>query len=233
MVTDEQGEVMQWPNVPWSYSAISKFEQCELSYGAVNVQKKWRTEETEAMSSGTLVHRQMEDYVAAKKELPLMLQPLGRAVDRLCQGAKAVYPERSVNLTYRLDPCGVFHDDCCWRGRIDLTVMRADATIIVDYKTGREPRDTFDQLELCAFAAMVERPEIEVVHAMYAYTKHGLRQMPTFTRADLPRVVREWTPRLKRLQIARAEAQYRATPGPWCRWCPVLDCQFNPKGNGR
>jgi CRISPR/Cas system-associated exonuclease Cas4 (RecB family) len=230
-VRDDDGTVLEWPRgLAWSHSALGRFEDCSLLYAETNVKKTYPYTTSPAMAAGKVAHKQMEDYVQQGTEPPLMLRGIKAFVDRICENAVEIVPERDVNLTYKLAPCGVFHDDVSYRGRIDLTVVRHDnEAIIVDYKTGRHPNDPPEQIEYQALAVLLERPTLKAVHGYYLYTKHPRRPVGAITRADIPRLIKGMTPRLNRMAAARANNNYLPKPGTHCKWCPVITCKFNEK----
>lgn len=230
---DDDGKQVEWPReLPWSHSALGRFESCGLLYGETNVAKKYPFVENEAMRIGKDIHKMLEDYVTIGAPLPLMLQPIGRLIDTVCKGAKEVIPERDVNLTWELEPCSVFHGACSYRGRIDLTVIRQDdEAIIFDYKTGRHPDDPDEQLEYQSVALLMEKPHVRCVHPYYIYTKHPKRRVSTVEREHLPFLAKKIIPRLLRMKEARDRRVFTPKPGVQCKWCPIKTCKYNENRN--
>lgn len=228
---DEDGQQIKWPyDLPWSHSALGRFEECAFLYGETNVKKnpKYPFVENEAMRTGKQIHRMLEEYLTVAAPLPLMLQPIGRLCDAVCKNAMEVLPERDINLTWELEPCTVFHGACSYRGRIDLTAIHKDnEAIIFDFKTGRHADDPDEQLEYQSLALMLEKPHIQRVHPYYIYMKHPKRRVPTVERDHLPYLAKKIIPRLLRMKEARDKRVFPVKPGIQCKWCPIGECKYN------
>ncbi len=232
-VTDEDGNKLEWPiGVAWSHSQLTKFEQCGVLYEQTNVLKNYPFVDSPASIEGKRVHKMLEDYVSLGAELPFGLRPIKALIDKVCTDALEVLPERDINITHRLTPCTVFHSECSYRGRIDLTVTRPDReAIIFDYKTGKNPDDPDEQIEYQALAILLEKPKITKVHGAYIYTKHPRRWIDPVTREDIPHLVKKITPRLIKLGEAKAKGRFSKRTGVHCKWCPVEWCEFNDNKN--
>lgn len=146
------------PKVPWSFSALEKFETCARQYGDMNVLRKYQSKPSDAMEMGTEVHKALENYIQYKKELPLGLVHIGALVDQLGAGALRAVGEQQVAFTYLLQPCDTFDDDVCYRGKIDYQVLRQDAAVVVDFKTGQS-REGNDQLVWMCIATLLQHPQ--------------------------------------------------------------------------
>jgi hypothetical protein len=232
-VLDKDGTPLQWPrHVPWSDSALERFERCSLMYGKTNYSGVYPFQSSPAMEAGNVAHKSMEEYITMGKEPLPILKPVKTFIDKLIPKAREVIPERSINLTYDLRACPWSDPDVSYRGKLDFTAIMPDQTaVIVDYKTSSEPREDFEQLEYQALALLLERPKLRRCYGYYAYSKFPRRQMEPVNREDVPRLVKLMVPRLKRLEQARAEEKWIPTPGFYCKWCPVATCKFNPKRN--
>lgn len=233
-VLDERGQPMLWPKTQWSYSALGKFERCEMEYAETNLRKHFTEASSAALEQGNEVHKILEQYVSSRtkaSDLPVTLRHVAAAIDKLCENAIAIFAERDINLTYDLRICGPFDRDVCYRGRLDLTlVMPNEELIVVDYKTSREPTESFDQLEMAATAALIEYPHIKTAYGCYLYTKHRVRQMEPIHRHDIPNQIRKMQPRLQRLFDARLSDTFRAIPNFRCKkYCPVVTCIHNAR----
>jgi CRISPR/Cas system-associated exonuclease Cas4 (RecB family) len=214
--------------VVFSISNLAAFELCAKNYEEIYVEKSIPYSESAAQAGGKLTHKQLEDYVAHGKPLPIGLTAIRTYIDKICQGAINILTERRVALTHDLQPVGFFHDDVAYRGVIDLTVFRRDAVIICDYKTGNEPRDDFIQLRLNALSVFQEFPEVQKIHLVYLYTKFKPRRM-TMLRHEIPALMAEIWPRVEKLRLAREKKLFPAQPGWKCKFCEVTKCQFNKK----
>jgi hypothetical protein len=217
-----------WPAVEWSFSALEAFERCAMAFGNVNVLKRYPFVESSQMKDGNLVHKMLEKYVSMGEELPKGLMHIKAHIDLVCNGAVSVQAEQSIALTNNLEVCGTFAPGVSYRGKLDLTVCRKDAIIVTDYKTSSEPREGLDQLELSCIAALMKYPEHDVAHGVFAYTKHKFRRV-RITRAMVPLIAQGMVPRLLRLKEAKEHRLFPATPGFYCRWCPVITCHHHPK----
>lgn len=217
--------------VVFSVSTLDAFEICPRNYEASHITKEIPFTTSAASEAGKLAHKQLEDYVMAGTPLPLGLLDIKRTVDAVTVGAQQVMAERRVALSWDLRPVGFFDDDVAYRGVVDLTILRDDAVIIADYKTGSEPRETFLQLRLNALAVLQEFPQYRTVHMLYLYTKHAKRRS-MMERDEIPELLAEIYPRVERIRLARESGEFPPKKGWKCRFCSLRSCVFNPKYEG-
>lgn len=221
-------------DAPWSYSTLNAFETCARNYGEVNVLKKFPFVESEAIKQGKQVHALLESYITIGSPLPPGLVEIKGYIDKMVDGAAAVQGEQSLNYSYDLQPCQVMSTSCSYRGKLDLTVMRPNGVgIVVDYKTSSSPRESMDQLEFAAVASLIHNPDMREVHAYFLYTKGFRPRKVTLIRASIPGIINGVRPRIERMALAKAQNFFPPTPCYVCRWCPILNCEFNESNNAR
>ncbi len=106
------------------------------------------------------------------------------------------------------------------RGRIDRLDRERDGSLhIIDYKTGKVPRDTdWTQLELHALIASKRLPR-PVSKISYLYLGPSLMQSAAVSMEALHRV--HWDV-LNEAKNIRGERQFRPGPGLWCRNCDFI-----------
>lgn len=215
------------PEVPWSFSALERFEGCARQYGAINVKKAYPFVESQAMKDGKTTHKLLEDYVQLGKELPSGLMHIKTIIDIVTKGAERVSGEQDIAFTHMLQPCGTFDNDVSYRGKIDLLSLRKDAAFVLDYKTSSQPREGDEQIIWMGIAVLLKYPQYNVVHGMFIYTKHEPRRIAV-KRADIQEHVDRMIPRLLRLKEAKSTNTFLPTPGWMCKFCPVKTCEFHP-----
>lgn len=221
-----------WPaGVPWSYSALTQFESCELQYGAIQVLRQFEADfDSDALRMGNEQHRLLERFVSVGETLPPGLTPVGEVVKKMMQGATRIMTEAKLSLTHEIKPCRSNDPDVSYRGKLDLVILRpTNQSIIVDYKSSSEPREDFEQLELNAMAHLISHPEVTRAHCYYLYTRGFPPRKTVVDRGELPALANSYIPRLKRLGDARSTKIFSASPYYGCRWCPVITCIHNPK----
>ena len=84
------------------------------------------------------------------------------------------------------------------RGIIDIGVVGSERAYVLDWKTGKHRPDS-DQLKLFAALTFALYPWIESVVTDFIWLKAGKFDKEVFTRAQLPEIWNDFSPRLERL----------------------------------
>lgn len=220
-------KLILWPEVPWSFTNLNKFETCARQYGEVVVNRqKYPFKSSAALEHGNQIHKMLENYIQLGSELPMGLTHIKAVIDTVAKGATQVTTEQDISFTHLLQICDKYDRDVSYRGRIDMLALHERTAFVIDFKTGSAPREGDEQLVWMAIAVLLKYPQYDSVFAMFVYTKHDTRRLRV-NRADIARHVDELNPRLQRLADARQNRVFLPTPGWQCQYCPVVTCEHH------
>lgn len=224
-------------NYTWSYSSISLFQQCPRKYYRLRVVKDIVEPPTPHLDYGKEVHKAAEDYVCGGIPIPEKYGYIKPHLDVLLQIPGKRYCEYEMGLTKEFEPCK-FRDPNVWvRGIADLLVIdeEKESARIIDYKTGKSSQyaDT-KQLELLALLVFKHFPFVKTIKAglMFVVAEDLIRA--NYEAKAQNEVWQKWLPEIQRLEKAFDTEVWNAKPNFTCRkFCPVVDCEHNGKGEWR
>lgn len=134
-------------------------------------------------------------------------------------------PERKLAITGQGTPISFFDKEAWLRGVIDAHIIKDDTAVVFDWKTGKEWEDPFE-LEIFALLLRCHHPEIKKATGYYVW----LRDSKLGEEHDLSDFAGTFGKVLKfHDEIENKENFEKKTPGPLCKWCPVLDCAHNKR----
>lgn len=219
--------------MPWSYTALTSFEQCPKRYLHTRVVKDVVEPEHQALLWGNQVHKALEERVRDGKPLPTGMTQWEPLAARIAALEGELITERQIALDKAFKPTDWFGKDVWVRGIIDVGAVNGDKVIALDWKTGR-PKPDMEQLKLFAALAMAVWPQVQTVKTGYVWLTTLDLETQTYTREDLPSIWGGFLGRLKRLDRAFHDDHWPENPSGLCKnWCPVRQCQFNGRYDGR
>lgn len=221
------------PNITWSYSSLSLFQQCPKKYYHLRVAKDIKEPETEHLMYGKLVHEAAEFYIKNNTPIPPEFAFIQPHLDKLKGLGDTHLCEYRMGLTRNLEPCDFFDKDVWWRGVADLIVLKGETAFLVDYKTGKSSRyaDT-KQLEILSLALFKHFPEVKKIRAGLLFVVAN-----DFVKADYDTSAPEiywvkWLNETKQLETAYESGTWNAKPNFSCKnFCAVTSCLHNGKHN--
>ncbi len=178
-----------------------------------------------AMARGVLIHQLAEATLTAPK---LAVPPELRAVKAVLTRLRKLKAQAELELclTSAWAKTGWFDANAWLRIKVDAIAGRdkTHRTVeVIDWKTGKyrpESKEYSLQLELYGVGVLSAYPHVEEVHAALVFTDHDQQDAPpfkaAFTRADAPRLVKEWGARAKPML---ADTRFAPRPGFYCRYC--------------
>lgn len=219
------------PVKTWSFSSLTKYEQCPYSVYLGKVEG-FREPAGPAADRGTQLHTMLEEYVQGNSDdLPDKMRKHDGMV-RYVQRLRELYAEGIVTLEEEWtfdrewNVCEPKTPAVWAVFKCDIVVHESDTSIlIIDWKSGRVFGNELKhgtQGMFYAIAALMRHPELEYVEAEFAYIDHGqVHTRSTMTRAELP----HFLPRLTKRALAMTTAQhFPANPSTHnCRWCRMKD----------
>ena len=217
----------------WSYTALTAFEQCPKRYYHTRVAKDVLEPETESLTWGRAVHKALELRVRDGTDLPTGMTQWEPLAERIAALEGELITEHQIALNKAFKPCDWFSQDTWVRGIIDVGAVNGDKLIALDWKTGK-PKPDLDQLKLFAALAMAVWPQVRRVKTGYVWLTTLDLETQSFTRDDLPKIWGSFLMRLKRLGRSFRDDHWPENPSGLCKaWCPVRQCQFNGRYDGR
>lgn len=211
----------------WSYSSLTKYENCPRQYYLTRVAKKVVDSPTEATIWGNKVHLALETRIIKKTPLPEGMQQWERIAKRFDKPKGRVFTETRFSLTRNLSTCKWDAPECWVRGIIDLGVDAGEKATLLDWKTGKVKHD-IDQLRLFSGLYMQANPYVQQVRTGFIWLQHNKLTREDYTRADLPEIWENFIRRSERLKASYEKDKWIAKPSGLCRgWCPAgKHCEF-------
>lgn len=213
---------------PWSYTALSCFENCPKQYYHRYILKE-KEPESEQMRHGVLVHRALEERVRDGVPIPqayARFEPLAARV-ALTKGAPrvTVEVEKPFGVDETLAVCDFFSPKVWGRGKVDVVICKENTATILDWKTGKK-RDNDSQLKIFAAFIFNAHPSVEVVYAANIWLEHG-GPGQRFEYRDSHALWAEIVRRVNRIVTAAEKEAFDPKPSGLCAYCPVTSCPHN------
>lgn len=215
----------------WSFSRYSLYRQCPRKAKLVFIDKH-KEPSNEAMARGNDIHKMAEDFIKGTIiKLPAELKKFAAEFKKLRTLYKRKTSRMMVEDTWAFTRGWtetVWNDWVgCWvRIKLDCGHWESeDVLVITDWKTGKYKEDShaeyLEQLELYALGALLMFPHLETVKPRLVYTDLGIVYPPAeeqleYTRADLPRLKKEWE---KRVKPMLTDTKFAPRPSYLCRYC--------------
>lgn len=214
--------------IPWSYSSLTKFENCPRQWYLLNTKQAQDTMSAEA-NEGVKAHKAFENAVSGKEPLPYKYVHFQPMVDRLKAAPGEKIPEQKWAVTNTYQPTGYWDKDAWARGVIDLTILPGrDRAVLFDYKTGKV-KDDYSQLQLFAGYAFAKYPYVQKVDTAYLWVNKNKLTREEFSRDGVPMIWQGFATRVHRMEHALASDNFPPRPSGLCqKYCPVGKalCEF-------
>lgn len=217
--------------IAWSYSNWSMFEECPHRFEAVVLEKRVPRPSGPALERGSRVHEEIAARLTGQRETwpAEMPERIRRDVEHLIARMGKPEVEQSLAVSARLDPVGFFDEEVAFRGKVDAFWLtdRGDV-FVVDWKTGSSETKPY-QLELMlGLVAAHIPPTYTSLHARFVYLETSKYDDDPITQMNYEDALENLGQFLTRANEAFEKSTFQPQPGPWCRWCPVQDCTYNP-----
>lgn len=208
----------------WSYSALTTYELCPKKYYHLYVAKDVKDEDSSFSADGKIIHDAMKKRVVDGVPLPINLRQHEKLAAKFASAAGEKHGEMKLAITRQFEPCDYFAKDVWCRVVIDLTIVKGNQAIVVDWKTGKRKDDqTQMMLNTAVLAQFV--PEIKLFTAVLVWMQSGELTPPfTYTRASFPEAWNQLLPRVAKIEEARKTTTFPANPNGLCAYCPVRSC---------
>jgi hypothetical protein len=235
-----------------SWSRLSDFMECPRKFHLKYITKSFPDEKEKSIHliKGEQLHKQMEQYVVAKRGdgvMPLGFSPEVRNAlpyaDKLFSVYNEVFPEAQVAFTQDWQTIDWFGGpQVAWRAIWDVIGLRPNRCFLGDWKSGKvyPYGDTFGQLHLSALMAHMKWQELAIVDCAYVYLEHSkvitvkVAKEPGHTYPDgrpVPAVAEVRTYFENWFDKVQMEKAFEPTPNDNCKWCAATraQCKFSRK----
>jgi hypothetical protein len=207
----------------WSFSALTRFEQCPKQYWHLNVQRDFRDEDSSFSASGKEIHLALYNRVVKGRPLPLNYRYLEKTAVKFVGLPGESSGELKFAMARNFEPVEYFAKDVFCRVVVDFLNVRGPTALIIDYKTGK-PKPGFTQLELSAAVLSTHLPEIETFKMAYVWLADRKVSPHTLSKADLVGVWNTFLPRVAKIESALRTTEFPAKQSGLCKYCPVKSC---------
>ena len=207
----------------WSFSALTRYEQCPKQYYHISVKKDVKDEGSEFSEEGQIVHKGMYDRVCKGKPLPLNYRYLETTAAKFVGLPGDTSGELKFAMARDFSPVQYFDQSVFVRVVVDLLNVRGTQAVVVDWKTGK-PKPGFTQLGLTAAVLSTHLPEIETFKVAYVWLQNKSVTSHTYTKASLMEVWNDLLPRVAKIEAAIKTTDFPAKPSGLCKYCPVTSC---------
>lgn len=213
----------------WSFSRLQDYRKCP-AYACYKHLRKMKDAGNKAMARGSDIHTMAEVWVkgGGVRPLPEELKLFKKEFKHLAK-QKDVKTEDDWSFTQDWGQCRWNDWDICWlRQKIDVHYieLKKNLLVVVDYKTGSVKEDDHvEQRKLYAPGGLLRYPNVTAVRAEMWYTDEGVLKGETYTRADLPALLKYWE---KETRPMFADRKFQPRPGSYCSWCPYSKKKGGP-----
>lgn len=234
LIPDVQQPAFIPPTFSWSYTKLTDFENCPMSFAEKNYYKRIKFTQTEQMLDGIRAHTALEVYakegrtsdeLRVKHALPL--------VDAIRDKGGIILVEEQIAVDRQFKITEWFGKQAWGRGVIDLASIREERALILDWKTGKKKHDELQLKIFCLFLAF-KYPQIQEFDAKFGWLREqNLKDMITgfdkpLRRVDLKEPLNNLIGRIKRMEDAWQSEIFQARTSGLCKnYCDVMGCGHN------
>ena len=215
---------------PWSYSALSTFENCPKQYYHRYILRE-KEPETEVTKHGTAVHKALEDRLRdhVKKPLPdayATYEKLAGGVEKAAEGGLLMV-ELPLALDKSFQPCHFFGKEVWGRGKADVCILKGKKLWTGDWKTGKV-REKIFQLQIFAAFLFKMFPLVDEIHANNLWLQaNKIGENYKFTRAGESSIWQEILHKIGRVELAAEKDSFEPKQSGLCGFCSVKTCPHN------
>jgi PD-(D/E)XK nuclease superfamily protein len=207
----------------WSFSALTRYENCPKQYFHLNVAKDFKDEDSEWAADGKIIHDGLYGRVVKGKPLPLPIRHMEPMAAKFANAEGEKHGEMKLALNRKFEPVDFFAPDVWVRSVVDLLIIRENKGIIVDWKTGKV-KDDFTQLMLTAGVLSRYMPELDIFEMVYVWTKSREVTRKNITLSRLTEMWNGLLPRVGKIEDSIRTTTFPARESGLCRYCPVRTC---------
>lgn len=217
------------PILPWSYSALTGYENCPFRYYRERILEDAPKKEFEEASEGVRKHTAIELYL--KGEAPLSDIPLRKTVDGTLSphlNSTRLY-EHKLAITKDRQPCEWDDPEAYHRGILDVLCIYPNepTAFIFDWKSGKV-NEYSDQLKANAITVMAHYPFVQTVSTEYVWFRFGKTTVGKVFRDMSDKIWEKFILRADRIEQSLIANDWPKRPSGLCKkYCPIVSCEFN------
>ena len=179
--------------------------------------EKLADEPGKAALAGTLMHKQIEDYVngtASAEVLQPRLHPYIQFFDDIRHAGGKVEVPFHIDRGWR----SVAPDspDVWIRGFIDSLAVQGAKATLYDWKSGKEYDDHYEQKEIYSLGTAAEYPQVSEVWAYHVYIDHGKNTCRVYSVDEMQPMRERWH---RRFEVLETATEFHPNPNFGCRYC--------------
>ena len=204
-----------------SYSRLAALDTCPRKLNLVSLKKLVKEPQSDVLDRGSEVHATLAHAVAdPHATMPAGFPLAAQHIARLRGAGYELYPEREYAIDATRRQVDWFSPNAFYRFKLDVLAVNDSRGEVLDWKTGKVRVDQ-NQLRDYAIAAFLMLPQIEQVTARLVFLDQGQSMDSVYPRTALEPLYDALLARMQRLHAQEIAGEWPATPGPYCRWCPV------------
>ena len=210
-------------NVSWSATTLESFTMCPQRFYRTQVIKDIEAKPTPAADYSNQFHELLGQALVGNP-FPEKFARFQHMVDlvRALPGEHSVFKTLAVDR--QLKPCSL---DKAWaKSTVDYMVVNGKEAVLFFWKTGQKTPS--DAAKLSAALLFCLKVESVIVSIRTFWLRAGCIEKETYTRAELPDLLKTFVPAYKRLLDAHQTGAWKSTPCGLCKhYCEVTDCRFH------
>jgi hypothetical protein len=212
----------------WSYSRYADYTQCPAKF-KYKYLDKLPDPGSPAMQRGNDIHKQAEEVVRAKIDIPKELVNVREQLEFLRDNMATPEEQWGFRNDWEwIGRQGWFGDDVWFRAKTDVRLLYDDDTLLLgDWKTGKKYFSNEEQIELFALAGFRRFPFVTEVDTRLWYTdvEDDNEVQRVYTTKELEAIQRDWT---RRAVPMFKDRRFAPTPNDKCGWCPFSKAKGGP-----
>jgi len=205
----------------YSYSSLKLYDNCPKRFYHQRVTKEVVDTGGEASKHGERIHKFLEDRLKKESDLPeevAKYEAMCATIERHI-GDGQIMLEQELTLTNKLKPTSWFAEDAWLRSKLDVLIIKSDAAVVIDWKTGKRRPDYF-QLELFAAQVFLRYPEINKVTSGFVWLPDSRMDSKVYNRSDLVKLLEVLLTKVRRVEQSLKADVWPAKPSGLCKYCP-------------
>jgi hypothetical protein len=221
----------------WSWTAVEQALTCMRQWYAVRSTKQYVSEPGPALLAGRKVHDEMAKAVLGTGGIPEERRWVSGLIEKLHRLEPKPLVEHSVCLDESFLPVGKWEPTVWLRAVYDVLWNGGERALVIDWKTGKRRAPSDQNTLLAALLYRLPNPPKKVttcyvwLEAKAVDTAHPTRSE---TESLLERLSLFPIARMKELHGSGASVlDVEPSPGPLCRFCPVVSCEHHPTRSGK
>jgi len=213
----------------WSFSALTRYENCPKQYYHISVAKDVKDEGSEFSEEGQIVHSGLYNRICKGKPLPLNYRYLESTAAKFVGLPGETSGELKFAMSRNFAPVQYFDKSVFVRVVVDLLNVRDNTALVVDWKTGK-PKMGFLQLELTAAVLSTHLPEIENFKLAYVWLQDKKVTSTVLPKSGVVGVWNNLLPRVAKIEEALKTGSFPLKKSGLCKYCPVTSCpEWKPR----